>query len=84
MHPVSQSFGMDSNWVLQNIMGSPARDYETERRLATVYDRIDEEKLDIAAEFIADIENDVGLFPELQEAKLLLARLEMLRADEKD
>lgn len=82
LHPVSQSFGMDSNWVLQNIMGSPARDYETERMIGSIYDRIDEEKLDRAAELIADIENDVGLFPELQEAKSLLARLEMLRADE--
>ncbi|MBE9534186.1 MAG: AAA family ATPase [Proteobacteria bacterium] len=84
LHHVSQSFGMDSNWVLQNIMGSPARDYETERMIGTIYDQIDEEKLDRAAELIADIENAVGLFPELQEAKLLLARLEMLRADEKD
>jgi len=84
LHPVSQSFGMDSNWVLQNIMGSPARDYETERMIGAIYDRIDEEKLDRAAELIADIENDVGLFPELQEAKSLLARLKMLRANETD
>ena len=84
IHPIIQSFGMDSNWVLLNIMGSHSRDYEIEQLLAEIYDKIDEEKLDRAAELIADIEDDVGLFPELQEAKSLLARLEMLRADETD
>src|SRR5262249_1605382 len=30
VHHTSQSFGMDSNWILQNIMGSLARDYDIE------------------------------------------------------
>ena len=75
---------MDSNWVLQNIMGALARDYEIEQQLADVYDRIDEENLVGASELIAKIQAEVGLFPELQEAKSLLDRLEMLRSDEKD
>ena len=50
------------------------RELAAERMIGAIYDQIDEEKLDRAAELIADIENDVGLFPELQEAKSLLAR----------
>jgi len=75
---------MDSNWVLQNIMGSVARDYDTEQRLSAAYDQIDAEDLDKARELLTALEVDVGLFPDLQEAKSLLDRLELLASDATD
>jgi predicted ATP-binding protein involved in virulence len=84
VHRTSQSFGMDSNWILQNIMGSLARDYDTEQRLSTAYDKIDAEDLGEARELLTVLEADVGLFPDLQEAKSLLDRLELLESDATD
>jgi hypothetical protein len=75
---------MDSNWILQNIMGSLARDYDTEQRLSTAYDKIDAEDLGEARELLTVLEADVGLFPDLQEAKSLLDRLELLESDATD
>lgn len=83
-HTVAQSFGMDSNWVLRNIMGSLARDYETEQRLSAVYDKTDEEDISNARNLLMNIEKDIGLFPELQEAKSYIDRLEMLKNNEED
>lgn len=84
VHQVSQSFGMDSSWVLQNIMGTTARDYEIENKLRHVYDLIDNNQLAEAGKQIQRIEDDVGLFPDLQYAKSLLGRLKMLGDDEKN
>lgn len=84
VHHMPQSFGMDSNWILQNIMGSLARDYDTEQRVSAAYDKIDEEDFGKARELLAALEVDVGLFPDLQEAKSLLDRLELLKSDATD
>lgn len=81
---VSQSFGMDSNWVLQQIMGTPSRDYDVEQLLLSIYDKIDDNNFPDARDAIEKLESSVGLFPELQEAKSMLDRLEMLLNDEKD
>lgn len=75
----SQSFGMDSSWILQHIMGVPARDYETEQRLSAVYSAIDSEQLQNARELANALRADIGDFPDLQEAIALLDRFELLR-----
>ncbi len=75
----SQSFGMDSSWILQYIMGVPARDYETEQRLSAVYSAIDSEQLQTARELANALRADIGDFPDLQEAIALLDRFELLR-----
>ena len=77
--PVSQSFGMDSSWVLQNIMGVPARDYETEQRLSAIYDEIDANRMDLARTLAAELKAEIGDFPDLQEAIALLDRFALLR-----
>jgi len=77
--PVNQSFGMDSSWVLQNIMGVPARDYETEQRLSAIYQAIDEERLDEARHLAEQLRVEIGDFPDLQEAHALLDRFALLR-----
>lgn len=76
----SQSFGMDSSWILQNIMGVPARDYETEQRLSAIYQAIDEDRLDEARRLAEQLRADIGDFPDLQEALALLDRFVLLRS----
>lgn len=78
---VSQSFGMDSSWVLQNIMGVPARDYETEQRLSAIYNAIDADRLDEARVLAEGLRADIGDFPDLQEAIALLDRFALLSAE---
>lgn len=75
---VAQAFGMDSSWVLQNIMGVPARDYETEQKLSKVYDTIDEGQYGAARTLAEKMRTEVGDFPDLQEAFALLDRFELL------
>ncbi len=76
--PIAQAFGMDSSWVLQNIMGVPARDYETEQRISKIYDAIDEGEYVSARVLANDLRQDIGDFPDLQEAFALLDRFELL------
>lgn len=76
--PVSQSFGMDSSWILQNIMGVPARDYEIEQKLSMIYDSIDDGRFLDAREHAEEIRAEVGDFPDLQETFALLDRFELL------
>jgi predicted ATP-binding protein involved in virulence len=75
---VTQSFGMDSSWILQNIMGVPARDYETEQRLSAIYRKIDEERLNDARNLADALRAEIGDFPDLQEAVALLDRFDLL------
>lgn len=74
----SQSFGMDSSWILQNIMGVPSRDYETEQNLSKIFDAIDEGKYGEARELATSMRAEIGDFPDLQEAVALLDRFELL------
>lgn len=77
--PVTQSFGMDSSWVLQNIMGVPARDYATEQALSQIFDAIDHDQIDRARELADAMRAEIGDFPDLQEAYALIERLDLLR-----
>lgn len=79
---VGQAKGMDSSWILQNIMGCPARDYETEQKLSAIFSFIDDGQLLEAREACEALEAELGGFPDLQEAASLLDRLELLAADE--
>ena len=72
---------MDSSWILQNIMGVPARDYETEQRISDVYQAIDEDSLDHARNLAEQLRADIGDFPDVQEALALLDRFELLRSE---
>jgi predicted ATP-binding protein involved in virulence len=78
---VGQSFAMDSNWVLQEIMGTTARDYETEQKISAIYELLDSNLTEARA--IADgLEQEIGEFPELRTIKGMLDRLELLAGDE--
>ena len=81
---VPQPLGMDSNWILEQIMDTPEREPETHGRLAEIFAAIDEEDFALARRRMRDLERMVGLFPELQGARSMVDRLEILLADEKD
>jgi len=73
-----QAKGMDVNWVLEEIMGVPPRDADTDRDLKKIWDLIDAEDWQIAQEKIALLEKELGLFPELQEAQSITERFSSL------
>jgi predicted ATP-binding protein involved in virulence len=75
----SQSFGMDSNWILQEIMGSSSRDLDVERKMRKIYDLIEDEDFKSAKKKIKELESEVGLFPDLQAAKIMLNSSEILK-----
>ncbi len=74
----AQSYGMDSSWVLQNIMDTNSRDRHIEDKLDAIYDAIDEEEYDKARQVVDDLREDIGDFPDLQEAKAILDRFHLL------
>lgn len=74
-----QALGMDSNWVLQNIMGTSARDYATEQQLSKIYSSIDNEKYAEARRIAGQLRSEIGDFPDLQEAIALLDRIDLLK-----
>ncbi|WP_050525666.1 AAA family ATPase [Pseudorhodobacter aquimaris] len=77
----SQSFGMDSSWILQNIMGVTARDYETEQRISAIYQAIDEDDLKRARSLAEELRAEIGDFSDLQEAIALLDRFALLSSE---
>jgi len=72
---------MDSSWILEKIMGVPARDYETEQRLSAIYQAIDKDDLRRARGLANQLRDDIGDFPDLQEALALLDRFALLRSE---
>jgi predicted ATP-binding protein involved in virulence len=79
-----QALGMDSSWILQNIMGASARDYETEQKLSAIFDAINQDDYESARSGIVKLSKEVGNFPDLQEASSLLDGLEILGQHEDD
>jgi hypothetical protein len=80
-----KGLGMDSSWILENIMGTLARDPETTQRLDHIFNLIDRNDYVLAREQINYLSEDRGgIFPDLQEASSLIDRLELLGAYEKD
>jgi predicted ATP-binding protein involved in virulence len=79
-----QALGMDSSWILENLMAASARDIKIEQDLETIFDAISEENYCQARQLSENLGKKVGEFPELQEATSLLDRLELLQEYEKD
>jgi predicted ATP-binding protein involved in virulence len=78
-----KGLGMDSSWILENIMGALSRDPETTEKLDHIFNLIDQNDYASAREKIAYLaEERGGIFPELQQATTLLEQLELLEAGE--
>jgi predicted ATP-binding protein involved in virulence len=72
-----ESFGMDSNRVLEEIQGTPARNESRQREIDQIFEEIDREHFDKARRLMAELER-VGSpdDPELLRARSLMRFLE--------
>ena len=70
----SQSFGMDSNWVLECLMETPARDKEIQAEIDQMFKAIDENEFGLARNLVAALREKIGPAPEVVKADILLHR----------
>jgi predicted ATP-binding protein involved in virulence len=61
----AQSFGMDSNWILKNVMGADERDKVIKAKLEEVEHLISDFKLDIALAKVDELRSEIGNHPDL-------------------
>ena len=73
------SFGRDSNRILEDVMGVPARPLEIKNRLKTLFKLIDEGNIAKARECQKELEQEIGVEePEFAGAEALIRRKEIL------
>ncbi len=70
----SQSFGMDSNWILKHIMGSSDRNVDVAKELDAIFEWIEEDKFDEAREHIDALRAEIGEHPSLVRAETIIDR----------
>ncbi|SFZ78010.1 AAA family ATPase [Chitinimonas taiwanensis] len=73
VHP-SQSFGLDSNWILRHVMGSDDRDPEIASKLDDIFEEIESNQFDSAKSKLNDLRHLIGDHPDLVEAEALIGR----------
>jgi predicted ATP-binding protein involved in virulence len=70
----SQSFGMDSNWILRHIMGSEDRDLKVSEALDDLFELIESNQLPSAQTKVDSLRTELGEHPDLVEAQALIHR----------
>ncbi|MBS0176866.1 MAG: AAA family ATPase [Nitrospira sp.] len=74
-----QSYGMDSNWILDTLMEADSRNPEVTNELGEIFHLIETEEYDHAETRITDIRNKLGGdTPELVEAMTLIEHYRMM------
>lgn len=61
----NQSLGMDTNWILNHLMGVPVRNPDTLARLKEIETLIEDEEYDQAEAKIDELRTELGEFPDL-------------------
>jgi predicted ATP-binding protein involved in virulence len=61
----AQSFGMDSNWILRNVMGTDDRDRDVKDKLEEVERLINDSKLEPAKVKVDELRAEIGNHPDL-------------------
>lgn len=74
----NQSLGMDSNWVLQYLMGTGDRNPEIDKELDHISDLLEDENFEQAEVAINTVRNQIGDFPALVRLQTKLDRLQLL------
>lgn len=69
---INQAFGMDSSWILENLMDVDERDSDIAARIEKIFDIIDEDA-QLAFAMANELEREIGKFPKLQQAKSIIA-----------
>ncbi len=77
-HP-TQSFGMDSNWIIEHLMGGDKCDPVINSETQTLYRLIDERRLDEAEKEVIRLrQKTAGNKDDFQRAMSLIERIRML------
>jgi hypothetical protein len=74
----AQSFGMDSNWIVEVLMGGAERNLNVKRRLEHIFALIDRKELPGAEEEIGKLRSETGNSDRLQRAASLVERIKLL------
>src|SRR5207247_1134997 len=74
----AQSFGMDSNWILQVLMGTDYQDSKVTQDLKRVFKLIEERKLREAEAEVVKLRGTVGNNEAIQRAASTIERVRML------
>jgi predicted ATP-binding protein involved in virulence len=72
----SQTFGMDSNWVLECVMDADGRDPEVRRKIAAMFAAIEHERFDDARSLMRELRETIGEAPDVVAAESYLWNLE--------
>jgi predicted ATP-binding protein involved in virulence len=75
----AQSYGMDSNWILQVLMEAEEQDAEVKREIEGVFQMIRDRKLADAAEMVRSLRGRIGNSEALQRAASTLERMRLLQ-----
>ena len=76
-HP-EDSYGQDSNRILEDIMGVPSRPPKIQKRLSRLFLEIDRGDIDKAQRTLTSIRKEIGDDPELVKANVLIRRKEII------
>lgn len=71
-----QSYGMDSNWVLECVMEAEGRDPKVAKEIARLYDEIEDGKFEEARARIVNLRKEIGGFGEVEAAESYMWRVE--------
>ena len=71
-----QSYGMDSNWVLECVMEAEGRDPKVAKEIVRLYDEIEDGKFEEARARIAILRNEIGGFGDVEAAESYMWRVE--------
>lgn len=74
----SLSYGMDSNWVVETIMGGSKCNADVKERLAKVFALIKDKKLPEAEDEALKLRGDVGNSDDIQRAVSMIERIKLL------
>ncbi|MEX1040848.1 MAG: AAA family ATPase [Pirellulaceae bacterium] len=74
-----QSFGMDSNWILDVLMNSEEQNEQVQTEIARIFEQIGAGEIDAARESMQEARKRIGgTNKELERAEAMLARLKLL------
>jgi len=76
-HP-EESYGKNTDRVLEDIMGTDARPPEIKQDLHKLFVLIQDKKLQDAENLMADLQSKIGMDSELAKAKVLSKRMEII------
>jgi predicted ATP-binding protein involved in virulence len=71
-----QSFGMNSDWVLECVMEADGRDPKVAKEIARLYDEIEDGKFEEARARIAKLREEIGGFGDVEAAESYMWRVE--------